>query len=97
MAPLWHKLAVCLELGNHVFFGKRDKTPMSAPEIRNAKLLCGQCPVRGECLSVGLDQEWGIWGGYTRPERERALVALGGEDEVLRAYELGTLDEIVTL
>ena len=70
---------------------------MSAPEIRNAKLLCHQCPVRAECLGVGLEEEWGIWGGYIRSERERALLALGDVDTVLAAFELGTLDDVVTL
>lgn len=73
MAPFWHKLAACKQLGPHVFFGSREKTPMTGPEISNAKTLCTQCPVQRECLAFGLDEEWGVWGGFTRAERERAV------------------------
>ncbi len=40
-----------------------------------AKLICGQCPVRTECLAEALDNrvEWGVWGGMTERER-RALL-----------------------
>ncbi len=40
-----------------------------------AKQICGQCPVRTECLSEALDNkvEWGVWGGMTERER-RALL-----------------------
>lgn len=36
-----------------------------------AKRLCGQCPVRHECLTWALDndEEWGIWGGLDPRER----------------------------
>ena len=39
-----------------------------------AKLLCGRCEVRGECLEFALDthEEFGIWGGLSTAER-RAL------------------------
>ncbi len=40
-----------------------------------AKQVCGQCPVRTECLAEALDNgiEWGVWGGMTERER-RALL-----------------------
>ncbi|WP_317446818.1 WhiB family transcriptional regulator [Streptomyces collinus] len=40
-----------------------------------AKVLCGGCEVRTECLAYALDQriEHGIWGGMTERER-RALL-----------------------
>ncbi|WP_028648526.1 WhiB family transcriptional regulator [Nocardiopsis sp. CNT312] len=40
-----------------------------------AKLICGGCPVRTECLSDALDNrvEFGVWGGMTERER-RALL-----------------------
>jgi WhiB family redox-sensing transcriptional regulator len=32
---------------------------------RLAKALCGQCPVRRECLAAALERHepWGVWGG----------------------------------
>ncbi len=39
------------------------------------KQICGQCPVKTECLAEALDNnmEWGVWGGTTERER-RALL-----------------------
>lgn len=85
---------------------------MSQPEIARAKSICAQCPVRAVCLSEALmaAEDWGIWGGYTRPERARALELLGyidvvGDGElipadvetVMDAFHLGTLDAMVLL
>ena len=44
-----------------------------------AKLLCGRCEVRGECLEFALDthEEFGIWGGLSTAER-RACAGAGG-------------------
>ena len=34
-------------------------------ELERAKLLCGGCPLRPQCLSAALDraEPWGVWGG----------------------------------
>lgn len=41
-----------------------------------AKLIClKECSVQEECLALGLDEEFGIWGSYD--EHERALIAAG--------------------
>ena len=44
-------------------------------EQNRAKLICGACSVRAECLAEALDNriEWGVWGGMTERER-RALL-----------------------
>ena len=85
---------------------------MSQPEIARAKSICVQCPVRDICLAEALvaQEDWGIWGGYTRPERARALEMLGyidvaGEGElvpadvetVMDAFHAGQLDAMVLL
>lgn len=95
-----------------MFYGGKENAPMSQPEIRNAKAICVQCPVRAICLEEALaaQEDWGIWGGYTRPERQRALEALGyidvlggGEvveadvETVMDAFYAGTLDLLVLL
>ena len=60
-------------------------------EQHRAKLVCGGCPVRAECLAEALDNEmeWGVWGGMTERERrailrkrptERHLVAHAARD-----------------
>lgn len=95
-----------------MFYGSRDNAPMSRPEIDRAKTMCASCPVRAVCLEEALanDEDWGIWGGYTRPERLRAAEALGyidvanaGEmmladvETIMDAYFEGRMDELVQL
>lgn len=84
---------------------------MSGPQIARAKAMCAACPVRRTCLAGGLREEWGIWGGYTRPERFRARQLLGTwieydgdvtivpapDSAVLAAYDSRRLDELVVL
>ena len=34
-------------------------------DLERAKILCGGCPIRRQCLSAALDraEPWGVWGG----------------------------------
>lgn len=34
-------------------------------DLEQAKVLCGECPIRRECLTAALEREepWGVWGG----------------------------------
>ncbi|WP_081722387.1 WhiB family transcriptional regulator [Saccharopolyspora rectivirgula] len=34
-------------------------------ELERAKAMCGQCPIRAECLAGALSrgEPWGVWGG----------------------------------
>lgn len=42
------------------------------PHVKQAKAVCRDCPVMGECLDYALEHEaYGIWGGMTEQERER--------------------------
>lgn len=89
-------MAGCSGLGFWVFYGA--KRALSPPEIRRAKVVCGECPVRRMCLADGLGEAWGIWGGYTPPERKRALSAVEGSSEaVLLAFDRGLMDQLVVL
>lgn len=36
------------------------------------KKYCDSCPVSRECLTVGWEDQYGIWAGTTGQERERA-------------------------
>ena len=44
-------------------------------ELELAKSLCGDCPVRVECLEYALAHrvEYGVWGGASERERRRIL------------------------
>jgi WhiB family redox-sensing transcriptional regulator len=112
VVPLWHEQAVCKGLPPQVFYGGNEKAPMSSKEIERAKAVCATCPVRRLCFEQGLVEDWGIWGGFTRSERERAQQILGtwletddGDltiipadvDAVLAAYGSGLLQELAVL
>lgn len=50
----------CAE-GNHhqLFFSQKPS------ELAAAQVICGECPVRVECLAMALEEgmEYGVWGG----------------------------------
>ena len=61
-----------------VFFGheqqegrKRHRPTLTSVEVREAKAVCAQCPVKQQCLEHALefDERHGIWGGTTPTER----------------------------
>src|ERR1043165_4701634 len=65
---MWANVALCKK-------SAPDELFVRGAEQHKAKVVCGACPVRAECLAEALDNqiEWGVWGGLT--EREgRALL-----------------------
>jgi WhiB family transcriptional regulator, redox-sensing transcriptional regulator len=66
--PAWHQRALC-----------RGETPAffsTAPaNLTKARAMCGDCPVRQECLDVAVadDSLVGFWGGTTELERREML------------------------
>lgn len=70
---------------------------MSTQEVRRAKSICAVCPVRRECLDFALktQQAWGVWGGLTSAERERAILYYESIIEVLTHFDDGTLQKQV--
>lgn len=48
-------------------------TGRGRPEEHEAKAICNTCPVQDACLEWALatNQQQGIWGGHTTPERQR--------------------------
>lgn len=65
---LWMLEAKCLDADPEAFF------PEKGGSTREAKRVCGACPVREECLDYALanDERFGIWGGLSERERRRA-------------------------
>lgn len=51
-------------------------TALRDGQIRAAKGICGRCPVRSDCLSMGMDESDGIWGGTTPAERRSLHVRI---------------------
>jgi WhiB family transcriptional regulator, redox-sensing transcriptional regulator len=63
----WATEAKCLNADPDVFF------PEKGGSTREAKRICGECPVRAECLEYALesDERFGIWGGMSERERRK--------------------------
>jgi hypothetical protein len=40
-------------------------------DVTQAKAVCQSCPVRAECIGVGLEERFGIWGGMAEKQRKR--------------------------
>ena len=61
----WVHRAACTGSDVAWFFGD------SAADHAAAKAVCAGCEVSAECLSYALvnEEEWGVWGGLTTPER----------------------------
>jgi WhiB family redox-sensing transcriptional regulator len=60
----WQERARCAGAGLELFFPDGGDT-------RRAKAFCAGCPVWGECLTYGLEEDHGVWGGLNRAERAR--------------------------
>lgn len=63
----WRDRAECRKADADQFFpGKGEPT-------KDAKRICGRCPVTAECLAFALahDERFGVWGGLSERERRR--------------------------
>jgi WhiB family redox-sensing transcriptional regulator len=63
----WSDSAACMTQDPEHFFSETSKS------IQAAKQLCSTCTVKVDCLDYALenDEQFGIWGGLTRHERNR--------------------------
>lgn len=71
----WRSRAACAAQANDLFFpAENRRTQDDLDDTREAKILCGRCEVRRDCLVSALrdDVPHGVWGGLTTRER-RAL------------------------
>ena len=66
----WRARAICRDTDPDLFF-PIGTTGHALVQIDRAKQVCGECPVRVECLEFALDtnQDSGIWGGTSEEER----------------------------
>ena len=70
----WQDQALCAQTDPEAFF------PEKGGSTRDAKRVCGSCPVRQECLEYALsnDERFGIWGGLSERERRRVRLQRRG-------------------
>lgn len=66
----WRNHAACQTVDPELFFPV-GKTKPELEHVDRAKEVCGNCPVRSQCLQYALEtnQDHGIWGGLTEDER----------------------------
>ena len=100
--PEWHQEAACKGTEESVFFG--EKNPHTRPalnlrQIKNAKVICKECPVFDKCLKHAITQheEYGIWAGTTGRARERIWAKIrNGEktaEQVISDYLAGNIQQ----
>ena len=65
----WMLEARCREFDPASFF------PSDGVGVERARRICGECPVRMECLEYALEYriDHGVWGGASERERRRIL------------------------
>ena len=66
----WRTKAICKDTDPDLFFPV-GTTGHALVQIARAKEVCGECPVRGDCLDYAIEtnQDSGIWGGLAEEER----------------------------
>lgn len=72
--PSWHEDAACKGVGGEKFF-RDERGPYTN---LGWEPFCRACPVRSECLahSFLMEEQWGIWGGFTPNARRRLFSEL---------------------
>jgi WhiB family transcriptional regulator, redox-sensing transcriptional regulator len=67
----WQGAALCAQADPEAWY------PEKGGSVREAKRICGACPVRAACLEFALDsgEIWGIWGGLSERQRRPLLAA----------------------
>ena len=69
-SDLWRERAACRDGPGGDFFPDLYHY-RGGLETAAAKAICATCPVRKHCLSAGLNEAFGIWGGLTTEERRQ--------------------------
>ena len=66
----WRTDAICRDTDPDLFFPV-GTTGLALVQIARAKEVCGECPVKIDCLDYALEtnQDSGIWGGLSEEER----------------------------
>ena len=64
----WTK-ANCQGLNTEIFY--MEESDLKERQLDNfaVRKVCFTCVIRMDCLEAGMEEEYGIWGGFTRRER----------------------------
>ena len=61
--------AACRGLDPALFYPDEESESYEE-EVQEAKAVCMECPVRADCLALGMDEDYGIFGALTALERK---------------------------
>jgi len=63
--------ANCRGLNTEIFYLEEADLRERHLDNRSVRKVCFTCPIQKECLDAGMEEEYGIWGGFTRRERTK--------------------------
>ena len=69
----WVAQAHCKGMDPQMFFLEHNENGANYVKLKNARIVCGGCPVRQECFKYAMDN-WepaGIWAGTTPMDRRK--------------------------
>ena len=66
----WTK-ANCRGLNTEIFYYEESDLRERQLDNRAIRKICFTCPIQKACLDAGMEEEYGIWGGFTRRERTK--------------------------
>ena len=80
----WRRDAICRDTDPDLFFPV-GTTGYALVQIDRAKEVCGECPVKVDCLDYALEtnQDSGIWGGTSGEERRTLRRRIAGRERIL--------------
>jgi len=61
--------ANCRGLNTDIFYLEESELKDRGMTNRVIRKVCFTCPIQKDCLRAGMEEEYGIWGGFTRWER----------------------------
>lgn len=65
----WSEQAKCAQIGGDLWFTDDDYA--STAKLRRAVKICSECSVAALCLEAGMEERYGVWGGFTAQQRAR--------------------------
>ncbi|MEE8601916.1 WhiB family transcriptional regulator [Euzebya tangerina] len=74
----WQTHGLCRTIDSSIFFppAQFEHKPERETREKRAKAICGECPVKAECIDWALTtkEPHGVWGGYSESERKQILL-----------------------
>lgn len=86
----WRDSALCRDTDPALFF-PIGTTGMAVVAIAEAKRVCRECAVTGDCLDYALatNQDSGVWGGLSEEERRDIRRQRAAAEKARRAQTVG--------